>query len=98
MNFAQAVLTVDGQWDENRIERFFVEKGEHPVDLKTPIDVFIEYHTVTADDEGNAYFLADVYRIIKDEMQPPTELQKRCDPTVDKTSTFRSGAQEDSGP
>lgn len=98
MNFAQAVLTVDGQWDENRIERFFVEKGEHPVDLKTPIDVFIEYHTVTADDEGNAYFLADVYRIIKDEMQPPTDLQRRCDPTVDKTSTFRSGAQEDSGP
>ena len=98
MEFAKAVLKVDGQLDESRIARFYTEKGEHPVDLNQPIDVFIEYHTVTADDEGNAYFLADVYRLIKDEMQPPTEQQRRCDPTVDKTSTFRSGGSDDSGP
>lgn len=96
MQFAREVLEIDGQWDSKRIDRFFVEKGEHPVDLKTAIDVFIDYHTVTVDAEGNAYFLADIYKKIRDEMTPPTEAQRRCDPAVDMTSPFRSGG--DAGP
>ncbi|MBR4984313.1 MAG: L,D-transpeptidase family protein [Proteobacteria bacterium] len=95
--FAREVLEIDGQWDDKRISKFFKESGEHPVDLKTPIDVFIDYHTVTVDDEG-AYFLADIYKFIKDEISPPTALERRCDPSVARTSLFRSGGGEDSGP
>ena len=96
--FAREILTLDGQWDEKKIQRFFRDNGEHPVDLTTPIDVFIEYHTVTVDDEGDPYFLADVYKIIRDEINPPTALQRRCNPATDRTSQFRSGAGEDTGP
>ena len=96
--FARKVLEVDNQWDDKRVERFFKEKGEHAVDLNTPIDVFIDYHTVTVDDDGQASFLADVYKIIRNEIEPPTALQRRCDPAVDKTSLFRSGGGEDNGP
>lgn len=95
--FAREVLEIDGQWDDKRISKFFKESGEHPVDLNKPIDVFIDYHTVTVDDEG-AYFLADIYKFIKDEISPPTALERRCDPSVSRTSLFRSGGGEDSGP
>ena len=99
MGFAKSVLTVDGQWDDTKIKRYFIEKGEHAVDLLTPIDVFIEYHTVTVDDDGMPYFLADVYRIIKNELDPPTPQERACDPAVDRVSSFRSGgATADTGP
>ena len=99
MGFAKSVLTVDGQWDEDKVERYFVEKGEHAVDLLQPIDVFIEYHTVTVDDEGKPYFLADVYRIIKNMLHPPTPQERACDPAIDRVSNFRSGVTNvDSGP
>jgi len=99
MKFAESVLRLDGQWDKKRIDKFFVEKGEHAVDLIQPIDVFIEYHTVTVDDDGQVYFLADVYKIIKNQIHPPTALERACDPSVDKVSSFRSGgAAGDTGP
>lgn len=99
MGFAKSVLTVDGQWDEAKINRYFIEKGEHAVDLLTPIDVFIEYHTVTVDDDGMPYFLADVYRIIKNTLNPPTPQERACDPAVDRVSSFRSGGvTADTGP
>ncbi|MCL2325941.1 MAG: L,D-transpeptidase family protein [Proteobacteria bacterium] len=98
LELAQKILEIDGQWDEARIKRAFVEKGEHPVDLRQPIDVFIEYHTVTVDDDGAPYFLADVYRIIRNEIEPPTAAERRCDPAVDRVSSYRSGAAADSGP
>lgn len=97
-DFAQRVLELDGQWDKARVERFFVERGEHAVELKTAIDVFIEYHTVSVDDEGMPNFLADVYRIIKDAIEPPSALDRRCDPSVDRTSNFRTGGAADGGP
>ncbi len=98
MGFAQSILEIDGQWDAARIDKFFKEAGEHPVDLKTPLDVFIDYHTVTVDEHGQPYFLADIYRYIRDEIAPPSPAQLRCDPSIDKTSAFRSGEQLDSGP
>ena len=98
MDFAREVLEIDGQWDKKKVDRLFKEKGEHPIDLLHPLDVFIDYHTVTVDDEGAAYFLADVYRKIRDEISPPTAAQRRCDPNVDRTSQFRSGATADTGP
>lgn len=99
MGLAQSILTVDGQWDPAKVKRYFVEKGEHAVDLVQPIDVFIEYYTVTVDDEGKPYFLADVYRIIKDQLDPPTPRERACDPSVDRVSSFRSGGvPADAGP
>ena len=95
--FARQILEIDGQWDDKKVSKFFKESGEHAVDLNTPIDVFIDYHTVTVDDEG-AYFLADIYKFIKDEITPPTALERRCDPSVARTSLFRSGGGEDTGP
>lgn len=97
MEFAREILEIDGNYNEERIEQSFSEKGEHPVELHNPIDVFIEYHTVTADEAGNAYFLADVYRIVRDEIEPPSEADKRCDPNVDQVSRFKSGVA-DTGP
>ncbi len=97
MDFAQKVLELDGQWDKKESERWFKEKGEHAVDLINPIDVFIEYHTVTVDDEGQPYFLADVYKIIKNQITPPTAQERACDPAVDKVSNFRAGGG-DTGP
>lgn len=96
--FAKAVLEHDGQWDKKMVDRFLKSQTEHPIDLKTPIDVFIEYHTVTVDDAGEPYFLADIYKIIKNEIDPPTALERRCNPATDRTSSYRSGAGEDSGP
>lgn len=97
-DFAREILQLQNAWDEKQIERFYKESGEHPVDLKFPIDVFIEYHTVTVDDLGNPYFLADVYRIIRDEISPPSPLDRQCDPASDRTSAFRSGTSADTGP
>ena len=96
--FAKAVLEHDGQWDKKMVDRFLKSQTEHPIDLKTPIDVFIEYHTVTVDEEGEPYFLADIYKIIKNEIDPPTALERHCNPSTDRTSSYRSGAGEDSGP
>ncbi len=96
--FAKAILEHDGQWDKKMVDRFLKSQTEHPIDLKTPIDVFIEYHTVTVDDDGEPYFLADIYKIIKNEISPPTALERRCNPATDRTSSYRSGAGEDSGP
>lgn len=98
MDFAREVLQSVGQYDEKQIAKFFKEKGEHALDLNTPIDVFIEYHTVTVDDDGQPYFLADIYKIIRNEISPPTALERQCNPATDRTSTFRSGGGEDSGP
>ncbi len=98
MEFAKTILSLSNQWNEAQIERYFKEAGEHPVDLNSPVDVFIDYHTVAVGDDGRPYFLADIYRYIRDEISPPTEAQRRCDPATDKTSSFRSGAQSDSGP
>lgn len=98
MNLAREILEIDGQWNKKEVDRYFKASGEHAVDLNTPVDVFIEYHTVTVDEDGKPYFLADIYKIIRDEITPPTELQRRCDPAVDRTSQFRSGGTEDSGP
>ena len=98
MDFAREVLQSVGQYDEKQIARFFKEKGEHALDLNTPIDVFIEYHTVTVDEDGQPYFLADIYKIIRNEISPPTALERQCNPATDRTSTFRSGGGEDSGP
>lgn len=97
-DFAREVLQLDGQWDGERVGRFFTEKGEHPVELNTPIDVFIDYHTVTVDDSGAPYFLADVYKIIKNEISPPPARDRQCNPETDKTSAFRAGTSDDSGP
>ena len=99
MDFAESVLKLDGQWDKKAVDKYFSTKGEHAVDLLNPIDVFIEYNTVTVDEEGKAYFLADVYKIIRDQIHPPTALERACDPSVDKVSNFRSGgAAGDTGP
>ncbi len=95
---AKAILEHDGQYDKKAVDRFLKSQTEHPIDLKSPIDVFIEYHTVTVDDAGEPYFLADIYKIIKNEIDPPTALERRCNPSTDRTSSYRSGAGEDSGP
>ena len=95
---AKAILEHDGQYDKKAVNRFLKSQTEHPIDLNSPIDVFIEYHTVTVDDAGEPYFLADIYKIIKNEIDPPTALERRCNPSTDRTSSYRSGAGEDSGP
>lgn len=98
MKFAKTILTLDEQYDEKRIERYFVEKGEHAVDLKTPVDVFIDYHTVSVDEAGRGHFLADVYRYVRDEVKPPATADLLCDPAKDKISDFRAAPVDDSGP
>ncbi len=98
LDFAREILEADGQWHEKEVNHYYKQTGEHATDLITPVDVFIEYHTVTVDDDNEPYFLADVYKIIRDEITPPTAAQRRCDPATDRTSQYRSGGSEDSGP
>ncbi|MFA5623695.1 MAG: L,D-transpeptidase family protein [Bradymonadales bacterium] len=98
MDFAKLLLTLDGSYDQHVVDRAFIDKGEYPVDLNTPIDVFIDYHTVSVDAQGRGHFLADVYRYIRDEINPPAPADLQCDPARDKISEFRAAPVDDSGP
>ncbi len=97
MKLARNILEADEQWNRYKIKKIYKRKTEHPVFLKRPIDIYIDYFTVDVDDNGDPHFLADVYKIVRDEIAPPTEEQMTCDPATSRVSAFKSGVV-DTGP
>ncbi|MFU8802899.1 MAG: L,D-transpeptidase family protein [Bradymonadaceae bacterium] len=61
LDFAERLLTIDGQWDEARVAKILKSGDYVPIFLKRKIPVYLEYYTVRVDDEGRANFLADIY-------------------------------------
>ncbi len=80
LELLEYILTQDGQWDETQIERTFRHGREEGVSLNTPIPVHMEYYVVRADDDGRANFLADIYRLDRDRLNPPSSASLRCTP------------------
>jgi murein L,D-transpeptidase YcbB/YkuD len=80
------ILTTDGQWDPNRVERTFERGVETSMTLNEAIPVHVEYFVVRVDDSGRANFLADIYRYDRDRLNPPSPSSLRCTP---ETETHR---------
>jgi murein L,D-transpeptidase YcbB/YkuD len=74
------VLQQDGQWDERQIERIYEGGEETTISLREHIPVHMEYYVVTVDDDGYANFLADIYRLDRDRLDPPSANDLACDP------------------
>lgn len=80
LDFLEYLLRQDGQWDDDRIERIFESKEETTIVLREPIPVHAEYYVVRVDDDGRANFLADIYRLDRDRLDPPDPDRGRCEP------------------
>ncbi len=61
LELSEKLLELDGQLDEVNIDRILRDEDYHPVFLNRHVPIFLEYYTVTIDDDGRANFLADVY-------------------------------------
>ena len=77
------VLQQDGQWDARQIERIYEGGQETTISLREHVPVHIEYYVVTVDDDGFANFLADIYRLDRDRLDPPSAADLSCDPDPD---------------
>jgi murein L,D-transpeptidase YcbB/YkuD len=81
MDLANYIVRGAGKWDDLEIKRAYRAGKEFNVDLDEAIDVFIEYTTVRVHDDGDVYFLSDIYKIIHDEISPPhTRYRIACVP------------------
>lgn len=60
MDFADALLSHEPEWDAARLETLF-GNTERQVDLATHIPVHITYFTAVADDDGNILYKNDIY-------------------------------------
>jgi len=60
--FAQYLLERDGALDEEKFMEILDSFEEKSVRLGKPIPIVVEYNVTTVDDEGNAHFLADIYK------------------------------------
>jgi L,D-transpeptidase YcbB len=67
LQLSEALLTLDGQ-DVN-IQRILDDEDYYPIFLNRQVPVFLEYYTVTVDDEGRANFLADIYDYDDEELE-----------------------------
>jgi murein L,D-transpeptidase YcbB/YkuD len=97
LNFLETVLTNDGQWDQNAVQRIFDSGVETSRRLTTPIPVHIEYYVVRVDDEGRANFNSDVYRYDRDRLSPPDPGSLRCTPDASRPE-FRLVLDEEGNP
>lgn len=79
LDFLELLLTNDGQWDERQINRVLGTDVETTIRFREPVPVHIEYYVVRVDDEGRTHFLADIYRLDRDRMNPPDSSTLRCD-------------------
>lgn len=61
LRLAQAILTEDGQYDDQQVRRWLRDDDPRTVVLREPIPIFVEYVPVRVDDDGHAWFLRDVY-------------------------------------
>ena len=97
MKLLEHMLTEDGQYDAAKIDKIYddnkklEEKKETTLTLKTPVPVHVEYYVVRVNDEGQAEFLADIYKYDRDRMSPPSAESLRCVPKEEPTQTLVLG-------
>jgi murein L,D-transpeptidase YcbB/YkuD len=60
-DLAAFVLSDQPEWTRERIESHLHGNKQKQANLKTPVEVYIGYWTVSADAEGNARFFEDIY-------------------------------------
>jgi hypothetical protein len=86
MKLLEHMLTEDGQYDAAKIDKIYddnkklEEKKETTITLKTAVPVHVEYYVVRVNDEGQAEFLADIYKYDRDRMSPPSAESLACVP------------------
>lgn len=79
LDFAEFLLTEDGQWDGKRIQQILETRplSSKTYNLKRPVPVHAEYFNTRVDDSGQVAFLSDIYRRDrKDIDKRRTELEK----------------------
>lgn len=79
LQLAKRLLQYDGQWYD-ALETDIDDMQNRRIVLKKRFDVFIDYFTVSASEDGMVYFLADPYRYVRDEINPPSEKSRQCEP------------------
>lgn len=62
LEFAELLLTQDGNWDAQEVQAILDSRVETTRHLDTHVPIVIEYYVVRVDDEGRTNFLSDVYR------------------------------------
>lgn len=62
LEFAELLLTQDGNWDAEETQAILESRMETARHLDTHVPIVIEYYVVRVDDEGRTNFLSDVYR------------------------------------
>ncbi len=61
LELSASLLELGGRDEGDRIDQILASEEYHPIFLERQIPVFLEYYTVSIDDEGRANFLADIY-------------------------------------
>ena len=79
LELAELLLKNDGQW-RNNIPKEIEDLQPKRFNFKERFDVFIDYYTVRVDKDGNACFLADPYRYVRDVIDPPDPKTLKCTP------------------
>ncbi|MCL2326320.1 MAG: L,D-transpeptidase family protein [Proteobacteria bacterium] len=79
LKLARLLLELDGQWKDS-IETLIEDRETRRYVFKNRFDVFIDYFTVRATDDGTVYFLADPYRYVRDVLEPPSAKSLECTP------------------
>ena len=55
------VLLNDDKWDQKKIQEVLAENKERTVHLKNPVDVLLLYWTCGFLDNGDIFFIKDIY-------------------------------------
>lgn len=61
LHLAQKILELDGQFDEDRVNRLLRRRENTVIFLNQKVLIHVEYYTVRVDEHGIAHFLHDVY-------------------------------------
>ncbi len=72
LEFAEYLLRRDKVFEENNVPEALKEGTYLPVFLKRQVPVFVEYHTVSVDEQGRANFLSDIYDYDEEGIVIPT--------------------------
>ena len=85
MKLARYLVEGENKWNQIEINRAQRAAKEYPTFLDEPLDVFVEYYTTRVAEDGRVHFLADVYRLVHDEMNPNNPYRKDCVPQNSQT-------------
>jgi murein L,D-transpeptidase YcbB/YkuD len=61
IKLATHIMSVDAGWDKKKINAVIGTRKNTPVQLKTPVAVYLVYNTIMVKSDGNLRFIPDVY-------------------------------------